>query len=167
MDHNKRFIVCAIRLSLLILMILPLIVLDSCKCKYQFQQEILIPKSNWDTSQIIRFNWQIEDTSSWYNLNLQLKHSLDLSYQNLYVKSSTRFPDQTTKEQILSFELFDQSGKPTGNCSCDKCETEIELLPKFKFPGIGSYDLSLEQFSRDTSISGIHSFELRLTKLSE
>jgi len=152
-------------IAILVIAILSLFI--SCKQSFIYKNEIPITNMQWDSSQIIRFNWEVQDTAVWYQLNLKLKHALELEYQNLYVKSITEFPDQSQKEQILSFELFDNSGKPTGTCGSTSCTTEISLLPKFKFPQLGKYQLSLEQFSRDQSVNGIASFKLEVSKIQE
>lgn len=138
----------------------------SCNQSVIYKNEIQIDSMKWDSAQVVTFNWQVQDTASWYQLNLTLNHSLEMEYQNLYVKSTTGFPDQSQKEQILSFELFDNSGKPTGQCSGSQCNTEINLLPKFKFPFVGNYQISLKQHGRDQSVKGISSFKLEVSKIN-
>ncbi len=120
----------------------------------------------WPYGQSLNYQWTITDTADWYSMVLKIEHIPNLNYLNAYIKCTTHFPDDSKKEQILSLELFDASGKPFGICSSSNCETEISLIAKTKFQFQGEYGLSIEQYGRDSMAMGIHSFELSVRKLT-
>jgi gliding motility-associated lipoprotein GldH len=93
-----------------------------------------------------------------------VNHSNDLAFRNVYVKCKTTFPDNQVKEQVLSLELFDESGKPYGKCSSSECNTNIKLIYATRFPLPGTYQLSLEQYGRDSLLNGIESLGLLIEK---
>lgn len=132
-----------------------------------FNQKINIKNNTWETNQVPEFAWTVNDSSSLYNLVLTIEHHPDLNFRNLYVKCKTTFPDSSTKDQILSLEIFEEKGKPFGNCSNSKCKTEIMLQNNIRFPLIGDYHLAIEQYSREKMLSGINSLNLKIINLEK
>jgi gliding motility-associated lipoprotein GldH len=142
-------------------------VLISCTPEKVYSKKILLPESTWSYSNPLQYTWTVQDTTLWYSMLLIIDHVPDLDYQNLYVKCRTTFHDTIEKEQVLSLELFTNSGKPMGECDVFECKTTIEFLPKTKFQYLGDYVLSMEQFGRDSSIRGIQNIELRINRILE
>ncbi|MBK9727276.1 MAG: gliding motility lipoprotein GldH [Saprospiraceae bacterium] len=136
----------------------------SCNSHELYKQKFNIKSDTWEYNQTIQYSWEIVDTISRYDIILAIDHIPDLHFRNLYIQCKTTFPDQNSKDQIVSLELYDETGKPYGDCSNSKCTTEILLQTKIRFPFPGKYDLAIDQFSRDLKIPGIHSLELKIMK---
>ena len=132
-----------------------------------FEQKINILNKTWDMDQVPNFSWNISDSTSNFDLILTLEHHPDLNFKNIYVNCKTSFPDSSTKDQILSLEIYDESGKPFGNCSNSNCSTEIMLQHKIRFPFYGNYHLALEQYSRENMLSNIYSISFKILKLEK
>ena len=143
------------------------LLLSSCKPELVLDQKVRIAEPGWTQAQTIAFTWEIQDTQQLYGMYLTVGHQSELSYRNLYIKSLTTFPNQTKKDQIISLELYDETGNPYGDCSASSCNTEIELQGKTKFPEPGSYQLELQQYSRLDTFAGIRDFHLRIRPLEE
>ncbi len=142
-----------------------LISLSSCNDGLLFREKIVLDSQHWTYSNQLQYNWTVNDTLAWYSLQLNIEHDINLDYRNLYVKCFTHFPDGSKKEQVLSLELFNEMGISFGKCNNSTCNTEIVLLPKTKFQFMGEYQLSIEQYGRDSILHGLSSFEMSIHKL--
>ncbi len=138
--------------------------MNACHSDWIYHQKITLPSSQWPYSNRMEFKWNIEDTLPTYDMELVVEHSPQLAYRNVYIKTYTRFPDASEKDQLLSLELFDEAGKAYGPCNSDACETPILLQSRLRFPQTGTYLLKIEQYGRDSILNGIQSFELRLKR---
>ncbi|MEE9440029.1 MAG: hypothetical protein V3V14_13570 [Saprospiraceae bacterium] len=108
------------------------------------------------------FQLNISDNNKTYDLLLNLTHSTDFKYKNLYVKITTEFPDNTKVEDVLSMNLIGNSGIFIGDCNSKTCSINISLEEKFKFKSSGIHKLTIYQNSRTDNLSGILSGKLML-----
>ncbi|MCC6754671.1 MAG: hypothetical protein IT266_11885 [Saprospiraceae bacterium] len=137
-------------------------VLSSCSepMLYESHREIL--KGTWHSDEPVEFSWAVADTAPWYVMELVVAHDAEFPFQNQYVKAVTRFPDSSDREQVLSLELFDDAGRPFGECRGANCRVTLALQPRFKFPQPGEYRLNLNQNGRTASSEGIRRISLRI-----
>jgi len=119
----------------------------------------------WPTDEKLSFVTQIDDTESFYNLHLIVEHLQAYSYENIYLKIQTTFPNKEVREEQLSIDLADKKGVWVGQCSGDNCKCKVYLLENFKFPEIGGYTFELRQYTRDENLAGITSLEMQLYKV--
>ena len=82
-----------------------LILTISCGKKFNFFQEEIIGNQGWTYNDQVKFTFEIEDTSSYYDIYLMLDHSQDFSYQNLYTRFNTTFPSGKKVSDIVSLEM--------------------------------------------------------------
>ncbi len=121
----------------------------------------------WTYDQHMIFPLKIEDTTSVYEMVLDLDHSEDYEYQNLYVKIITSFPDGTSTDDVVSLNLTDGMGSFKGECHSKKCKTPILLHDKFKVKIPGTYTLTIYQHSRKDSLDGVFGADLLLYRADE
>ncbi|MBK9109298.1 MAG: gliding motility lipoprotein GldH [Saprospiraceae bacterium] len=140
------------------------LLLQACTSETIFQQKYKLDHHSWKTEQVLVFNWDIKDTTLLFDIELEIDHDADFRFQNQYIKAKTKFPDSTTKEQILSLELFDDTGRPYGNCVSSTCKTPILLQSRIKFQKSGTYQLQLSQNGREPESPGIHAVQLKILK---
>ncbi len=136
----------------------------SCNPTAVYREAIKLPKEGWSQSQPVSFQWQINDTSALYSIELRVSHRAELKYQNIYLRCLSKNPDQASKTQLLSLELLSANGKPNGKCRFGNCLAEIPLQENVQFQTTGKYELQLVQYSRDTVYTGIDKIELRVIK---
>lgn len=137
---------------------------QACSNDVVYQKKFELENNSWKSEQILSYIWEIKDTTQWYSMVLEITHDVDFRFQNQYVKTKTTFPDSTFQEQVLSLELFDDTGRPFGNCGSSDCQTPIQLQTKVKFAKGGSYQLQVKQDGRESESKGIHSIELKIAK---
>jgi len=109
------------------------------------------------------FTVPVKDTSQRQDLHLELNHSADFGYENLYLKIKTEFPNGDIKDEQLSIDLADGFGKWIGSCKKENCLIKIYLLESFKFAEPGDYKFSFEQYSREDQLKGIRSLNFKIT----
>lgn len=127
----------------------------SCGPDYLYQQDYDIPANEWTYTDQLNFSFEIDDTYSIYNLWLEVEHSTDYSFQNLYTKVQTQFPSGEKLEEPLSIELADKLGRWYGDCSSNTCTLLVPIQRGAFFEEPGNYQITIEQFMRQDPIRGI------------
>lgn len=142
--------------------ILPALVVLACSSDLYYKEKITIGNELWLYDEPIEFSVEISDTMMHYDIVLDVEHSPKYHAQNLYVNIKTEYPDKTSREQVLSMEMADKSGKWFGDCNSKKCLLSLMLQNKARFNQIGTHHISISQHSRQDSISGIQALNLSL-----
>lgn len=153
-------------LHLLIATFLFLIII-SCGPKYAFNETYDINNNQWAYSDSLRFEFAIKDTTAIYNLLLDVKHTTDYSFQNLYTNIHTQFPDGSRLSKPVSLELADKAGIWQGDCNAKTCTLEIPIQEGAYFNQIGKYVITVEQFMRDSVINGVQSITMKVAETGE
>ena len=141
-----------------------LILLFSCSESYLFEDSKKLNNGIWLYSNPLEFEFEISDTSKSYNLFLSIDHSTDFTYQNLYSKIYTTFPDKTTVQDTISLELVGKFGNWLGDCSQSNCELDLLLQSSTRFMEPGNYKIALEQYNRMDSLSGVNSIGFMISQ---
>ncbi len=136
----------------------------SCGPKVMYEESIKIA-TPWSYDQGVDFIFNVDDTTSTYNLILNVKYNQVFKYQNLYTKFNTRFPDGTKSNDITSLDIRDLSGKSQGKCSGDYCTVPFLIQEQTHFKSTGEHQIQLFQYSRQDTISGIESISLRIEEV--
>lgn len=121
-----------------------------------------LPDNQWAYEDSIQFNFAIADTLQLYDLVLELKHSTDYAYQNLYTKIHTHFPDGQRLSKPVSLELANAAGEWRGNCNAETCTTPIPIQTGAYFNQPGDYTIVVEQFMRESPVNGVQGLTLKV-----
>ena len=138
--------------------------LYSCGPEIVFSETISIENESWTYDNTIKYSFSPTDSTSIYNLLLEIEHSKDFEYQNTYVIIKTVFPNGQKEEQSLSLNLADKTGRWQGQCKGEYCKAMIGLQLNTYFKYLGEYQIEVVQDSRDNPLLGIKSFTLQLEK---
>lgn len=137
-------------------------VLLSCGKNYQYQKKYELEGERWMYADSLEFSFDIQDTTNIYNLYLQLDHSTDYSFQNLYTNIHTTFPSGVRLDEKLSLELANRAGVWLGKCNQNHCTLTIPIQQNAYFNQQGRHRIMLEQYMRQDSIPGIRSIAFML-----
>ncbi len=140
--------------------------LASCGESYLYDQEIEIPEDTWMYNQPLQFEFQVEDTSKYYNLYIAVKHDKEYSHQNAYAKLKITYPNGQEKQREVSFELADARGKWLGDCQGKYCISKLAYNANgpMRFEQSGNFKMHFEQYTRQDSLKGLSSLRLMLEK---
>ena len=138
----------------------------SCSESYIYEQSYEPEEEVWRYEQAIEFDFEIVDTSAYYTFFLDIDHSVDYPFQNLYTRIKTSYPNGAEKEDVLSLELSDQLGLWQGNCRKEYCKVRIPLQTEAIIKEAGNYSLRFEQFTRRDTLPGLKKLTLRVAKVA-
>lgn len=136
--------------------------LTSCGDDFIYEKKLPVANESWSYEDTLSFDFTIEDTTKIYALLLDVTHSPDYGFQNLYVQMHTRYPGGKVEKQVLSLELASPSGIWNGACNGKECTLEIPLLDNAVFSEAGNYRLSIEQYMRQSPLPGVLGMALKI-----
>ena len=151
--------------SAILLFFMTTIMISSCNNAIIYEEKIDLKNSLFSKNVEINYSFEISDTLSKYDVILEVNHSEEYSYQNLYVKIKTIFPGSKSIEDILSLELSKSGTEWQGKCSGDNCTAPIVLVENTKFQSPGKYQISISQYGRTEEVEGLNSFKLMVKKV--
>ena len=138
----------------------------SCSNGVVYSHKANVDGSVWNYNQELQFELDGIDTSSYYDLVLEVNHSPEFSFENLYTRIGTQFPSGESIKDIVSLQLADNMGTWLGNCNSSTCTTELLIQEKFRFKEIGQHKITLENYSRE-ALKGIHFIEMKLYDINK
>ncbi len=138
----------------------------SCADQHFFFEEGKLPPEGWRFGDTLSYDFMIEDTTVRYDIQLDVAHGSEYSYQNLYLQIFTQFPDGKQLDQTLSIDLADNKGAWYGNCSGATCKLQVVLQQNAIFDQVGAHTLKIAQYMRYEPIEEIRSISLVLDKVA-
>jgi len=143
-------------------LMMAVILLTACDNKRIVDVFEPITDKNWSYVDTVSVGFTVEDTSKFYNLYLNVRHSGTYAYRNLYVRMHLTNPAGERGTQVVSFELADPSGKWHGKGLGDLYEYRVKWREDARFKLMGNYQVQIEQFMREDPLPGISDVGLRL-----
>lgn len=136
-----------------------IIFLFSCDKKSVFDKYHYLGKT-WNKDSIITFNFNRIDTTSRYNLFVNLRSNNDYPFSNLFLIIALEEPDGTTKVDTLEYQMTNPDGTLLGKGISDFKENQLWYKENTKFSKSGDYKVSIQQAVRKTGkISGVQELE--------
>lgn len=147
-----------------ILLLFFAIFLFSCNGDVAFQERVNISNKIWTYDAPLSFSFEIKDTSYTYDILLDIEHTREFGYQNLYTGLHTVMVDGDTIFQQLSIDLADDLGQWLGTCKGNECSQQVLIRKSTSFPAPGLYKMIIEQKSRVAQLEGIKSVGLTIVE---
>ncbi|MFY0689514.1 MAG: gliding motility lipoprotein GldH [Cyclobacteriaceae bacterium] len=147
-------------------LVLVLVILFSCNDDLVFERfEVL--EDSWKEEQPITFQFEIEDISKNYDLEVGFRYGNQYSFYNLYVEYLLASKSDTLTHKLEEIILFEpKTGKPMGSGLGDVFDIEKIVQRQFRFEQPGTYTLSLMQFMRREELTEIEHVGFRLSQSS-
>lgn len=139
----------------------------ACGPNYVYESTLECPQEGWAFQDSLKATFEVADSNTIYNLHLVLDHSTEFSYQNFYTRVHTTFPNGERISEQLSLELAGKGGVWLGNCDQEECELDILIQKGVFFNQIGTYQVVIEQFSRQDPLKGIQNVVFALEETGE
>ena len=121
-------------------------------------------KLNWSYSEKIRIPVKIEATDISYNLYLNLRHSAEYKYSNIFIIIHIIGPDGKKFSERREFKLALADGEWLGSGSGNMYSYQINFKENYKFPVKGTYIFELEQNMRDNPLYHVSDAGIRVEK---
>lgn len=139
-----------------------LLLFSSCGEKPYFSNSVEFEAGIWSYGNLFENDFIVMDTSSTYDLVLDVIHDRNYPFQNLYMNISTYFPADTNATDLLSIDMADKFGQWYGNCRGEKCNLRVFLQQNVSFRDPGDYRVVFEQYTRRENLSGIYELNFRI-----
>ena len=136
--------------------------LVSCGPNYLLNEKLELEGGIWSYDNNLSYKIDIPDTSTIYNLVIEVEHSMDYPFQNLYTNIYTQFPDGKQLKELISLELANSAGLWAGKCSGGLCRTDISIQQGAFFNQPGAYVFTLEQFMRKDTLNGLNAITFKI-----
>ncbi len=147
--------------SLLFCAISLLVACDSAVIMEENQQ---VPDYSWEYKDDKTFTANITDTTQHYNIYINLRHSFNFEWRNLWVNIETSFPDGRKFDKRVNLVVSEPDGHWNGDCLGDNCDIQIPIQTKAFFPLPGKYKFKLTQDMRVNPLNYVKSIGMRIEK---
>ena len=140
----------------------------SCAKIDLYEKQAEIPSQQWFYNDAPSFAFNIDDTSSLYNLYIVLRHTDAYDYSNIWLKLGSRAPGDTIRFQNLNLQLASDVNGWEGTGTDDIFEVRKNITPgpvPFKKPG--TYTFSVSQIMRENPLKHILNVGLRVEKVRQ
>ncbi len=152
---------------LLMFLLLGSTLMMSCDRNKVFEKYTRIDNYVWNYKNIIRFEPEINDTTTRHNIYILVRNATQYPYANLWVFVSTTAPNGDKDIDTVQCILADKNGKWLGDGMGDLWDNKILWKKNVRFPQIGRYSFQFEQGMRVENLPGIMDLGLRIEKLEK
>lgn len=125
-----------------------------------------VPGGQWEYKQTFSTEAEITDTAISYDLALNVRHSSDYEFSNLFLVLKVKHPDGHELSQRVSVMLQDPSGKWYGKGFSSVKEARVPITT-VRFPKKGKYTFTIQQNMRLNPLKGIEDVGLYISKSKE
>ncbi len=136
----------------------------SCDSSVIYEEHVGTPSLEWKRDNVLKYDVDINDASSKYNVYIAVRHTSTYPYKNLKVNILTTDPnkDNTVKEYDLY--VRDKNNLFVGKGLGDIYDAEILIEENFSFDQSGMYNFSIEHLMSKDNISNIMEIGLVIKK---
>lgn len=140
------------------------IVFASCDSSQLFDENSGIVDMEWAKEDKKSFLYEVEDTLQACDFYMNIRHSEDYPFSNLYLFLRTEFPNGEAAQDTMEFILQDNDGKWKGSGAGSMRDNSILFKRNLRFPLKGKYIFTIEQAMREDRLKGISEIGLRIEK---
>ena len=142
------------------LLILPVAILfGGCAKDVVFQEDAQTPSGVWERGWNPAFAFDIADTITAHDVYLDVGHTGDYPFSNLYTFVKLTGPSGESLTDTVECTLADASGrwygKGLGFISSDRFQAHVLYKLRNRFPRKGRYTITLEQAMRTEKLQGV------------
>ena len=137
----------------------------ACKNNDVFFQYKAVNAKGWNKDSLYTFDIQISDTTSTYNVYVNVRNRGEYPYQNLWLFLDKTSPDKVEMKDSIECYLADQRGKWLGSGIGSVMEMPILYQENVRFTKSGIYRYKIVHGMRDTTLTGINDIGMRIEKI--
>lgn len=117
---------------------------------------------NWSYIKKIRIPVKIENEKQAYNLYLNLRHTADYNYSNIFILIHQSGPGIKPTTERKEFQLAYTDGEWLGSGSGNLYSYQLLFRKNYVFPAKGTYLFEFEQNMRDNPLREVSDVGLRV-----
>ena len=132
--------------------------LSACSTDILYSRFTPIPSGEWHMDSVVRFDYQIADTTRAYNVIVHVRHTERYPYQNMWL-----FIGDSLYRDTVEFYLADDRGRWLGDKHNGFVEMPVLLDEARYYTHPGSYCVTVQHGMRDTLLRGVTDIGLEIT----
>jgi len=140
------------------------LVLMACDKNRVYEDYTKIENSIWNHENIVKFEFEIDDTSSMNNVLINLRHANIYPYNNLWLFVKSSAPNGTINIDTVECILVNKENRWLGDGMGDIWDIQIPWKNNIRFSRQGVYRIEFEQAMRVENLPGIMDIGLRIEK---
>ena len=148
-------------------MIAILLSLQSCDSNLLFEENLKVSNAVWHRHEKALFNFVVEDTTSKYDLYLNVRHGGDYPYKNLYLFTKTKSPNGLLAIDTAQMIFADNQGRWMGKGIGGIYDYQFKYKEQIEFPAKGEYSFEIEQGMREMELDNVTDIGIRIEKSVE
>ncbi|SKB71340.1 gliding motility-associated lipoprotein GldH [Sphingobacterium nematocida] len=136
----------------------------SCSNDAVYEKNQAIPNRSWSYEEKPRFDVHIDDNKSKYNVYINLRHSNEYDFSNIFVllhEKGNKLLDTAYRKEISLAQL---DGRWLGNSAGSLYEIQYLAKDGFVFPDTGMYTFTIEQNMRETPLKDVVDVGIKVVK---
>lgn len=146
-----------------LLLVSGLVLMNSCDSDLVISENKAII-GGWDKNEPIDFSFEIIDTLALYDFYINIRHSEEYAYRNIYFFVNTEFPNGNVSRDTIECMLADLRGKWYGNGYGDIKEDKILIRRNLQFQNAGLYKIDFIQAMREDKLQGLSDIGILIDK---
>ncbi|HEY0055630.1 MAG TPA: gliding motility lipoprotein GldH [Pedobacter sp.] len=141
-----------------------LIVVTSTSCADNSIVDVYkeISSRNWSYIKKVSIPVKIDDSGKAYNLYMNLRHTADYRYSNIFVRIHQISPGGRKSTERKEFQLAYPDGEWLGSGAGNIYSYRLLFREKYKFPSNGNYIFEFEQNMRDNPLREVRDVGIRV-----
>jgi len=136
--------------------------LSSCIDGSVYENNHPVDPSGWNIRDSVEFAVDISDTVTPVNFMLNIRHTIDYEYSNIYIFVNTVYPSKQYSRDTIEILLAGKDGKWFGKGMGKLKEVQVMLKDGVLFPMNGVYRFSFVQAMRVETLKGIEDIGIRI-----
>lgn len=124
----------------------------------------VITNRNWSYVNKVRVPVMIEDNSIVYNVYINLRHTADYKYSNIFLLIRNQGPDGKVVTVRKEFKLAYPDGQWLGKGSGNLFSYQLPFYQNYRFPAKGKYIFEVEQNMRDNPLKEVTDVGIRVER---
>lgn len=151
----------------LFVILISLIGLSSCNQNALVDTFHELPETGWSYTEVISDSFEVSNPEFFHQLFVNLRISGEYEFANIYLKLSITAPDSSVKEETVTINLADKTGKWLGSGIGDIITYQEPILGKQNLKNAGIYKVKMEQFMRLENLPHVVSAGIMVKQLEE
>ena len=150
------------RYTLLLSWLSAALLITSCTDNAALDEFVPIPDRAWSYENQPELTAYITDTNTRYAIYLNLRHTPDYKYANVFILLHEHRPDGTDTTERIEMPLAEPDGRWLGRGSGSVYTHQQLIKEAVQFPDTGIYVFKLEQHMRENPLREITDVGLRI-----
>ncbi|MCQ2344917.1 MAG: gliding motility lipoprotein GldH [Paludibacteraceae bacterium] len=139
----------------LVLFLILISILASCGRGVIYEESQSVDRNGWRIDSVKRFEFEVQDTTQFYNISILVRNTGDYEYQNLWFFIESVRPDMVYSSDTAQLFLADDFGRWIGSGIGSIYSALYEYKDSVKFGQKGKYLLNIRHGMRTDSLTGI------------